>query len=276
MTYSVIHLYKEALPKTNCGDCGVPTCLAFASKVILDKAPVSGCPHVPADQAAEIQRRIDAQQSRGEGTVPDMAADAMQWARERATSMRLQDLPARIGGTLERRAPGQAVVRLPYFDTEVLVCGDPMERVERADGRELNRWEQVLLFNHLAQGGHREPTGTWIGLGELPSSTSKVVSLRDEVERPLATTFDGRIDDLRARATALGGRDAGDDLPSADVALVFCPLPRIPVALLFWDGDADEGFEARVKLLFDATVNEHLDIESIVFLGEQLRARLEA
>ena len=41
--------------------------------------------------------------------------------------------------------------------------------------------------------------------------------------------------------------------------------------LLFWDADSSEGFDAEVKLLFDQTITEHLDIESIIFLSERLR-----
>ena len=41
--------------------------------------------------------------------------------------------------------------------------------------------------------------------------------------------------------------------------------------LHFWDEDLNEGFEAKVKLLFDETIIEHLDIESIMFLSERLK-----
>ena len=51
-------------------------------------------------------------------------------------------------------------------------------------------------------------------------------------------------------------------------------LPRVPVMLLFWDEDPVDGFGASAKLLFDQTVTEHLDIESIVFLSERLRQML--
>jgi hypothetical protein len=40
--------------------------------------------------------------------------------------------------------------------------------------------------------------------------------------------------------------------------------------LLFWDGDRGSGFGAEVKLSFDETITEHLDIESIMFLSEHL------
>ncbi len=35
----------KLLPKTNCGDCNVPTCLAFAMKLAQKKAELDECPH---------------------------------------------------------------------------------------------------------------------------------------------------------------------------------------------------------------------------------------
>jgi len=34
----------RALPKTNCGACQSPTCIAFAARVFRREAPLSGCP----------------------------------------------------------------------------------------------------------------------------------------------------------------------------------------------------------------------------------------
>jgi acetyl-CoA decarbonylase/synthase complex subunit gamma len=36
----------KLLPKTNCGECGVPTCLAFAMALTVGKATLSQCPYV--------------------------------------------------------------------------------------------------------------------------------------------------------------------------------------------------------------------------------------
>jgi acetyl-CoA decarbonylase/synthase complex subunit gamma len=43
-----IQIFK-LLPKTNCGECGVPTCLAFAMNLAAGKAELSACPHVSED-----------------------------------------------------------------------------------------------------------------------------------------------------------------------------------------------------------------------------------
>jgi len=43
--------FFKLLPKTNCKDCGQPTCLAFAMQLANQKAKLDDCPHV--DQAAK-------------------------------------------------------------------------------------------------------------------------------------------------------------------------------------------------------------------------------
>jgi acetyl-CoA decarbonylase/synthase complex subunit gamma len=50
-----IQIFK-LLPKTNCGECGVPTCLAFAMNLASGKAELDSCPYVSdeaRDQLAE-------------------------------------------------------------------------------------------------------------------------------------------------------------------------------------------------------------------------------
>lgn len=45
MALSGIQIYN-LLPKTNCKDCGFPTCLAFAMKLAAKQVELSSCPHV--------------------------------------------------------------------------------------------------------------------------------------------------------------------------------------------------------------------------------------
>jgi hypothetical protein len=40
----------------------------------------------------------------------------------------------------------------------------------------------------------------------------------------------------------------------------FQPPPRVPVTLMFWDEEPEDGFEPMAKLLFDETITDHLDI----------------
>ena len=51
MALTGLDIYK-LLPKTNCGECGVPTCLAFAMKLAQKQTSLDQCPHV-TEQAKE-------------------------------------------------------------------------------------------------------------------------------------------------------------------------------------------------------------------------------
>ncbi|MBC8198883.1 MAG: acetyl-CoA decarbonylase/synthase complex subunit gamma [Desulfobacteraceae bacterium] len=53
MGLSGIEIFKK-LPKTNCGKCGVPTCLAFAMKLATGKAELDACPDLSEDVKEEL------------------------------------------------------------------------------------------------------------------------------------------------------------------------------------------------------------------------------
>jgi len=53
MALSGIQIYK-LLPRTNCKDCGFPTCLAFAMKLAAKQVELSSCPHVSEEAQAKL------------------------------------------------------------------------------------------------------------------------------------------------------------------------------------------------------------------------------
>ncbi|MFC1979298.1 acetyl-CoA decarbonylase/synthase complex subunit gamma [Chloroflexota bacterium] len=53
MPITGIEIFK-VLPKTNCGECGVPTCLAFAMNLAAGKAELVACPYVSDEAKAKL------------------------------------------------------------------------------------------------------------------------------------------------------------------------------------------------------------------------------
>jgi len=53
MPLSGLQIYK-LLPKTNCKECGFPTCLAFAMKLAAKQAELDDCPYVSEEAKAEL------------------------------------------------------------------------------------------------------------------------------------------------------------------------------------------------------------------------------
>jgi len=53
MALTGLEIYKQ-LPKTNCKDCGFPTCLAFAMKMAAKQVSLDKCPHVTEEAKAAL------------------------------------------------------------------------------------------------------------------------------------------------------------------------------------------------------------------------------
>jgi acetyl-CoA decarbonylase/synthase complex subunit gamma len=54
MALSGMQIYK-LLPRTNCKECGFPTCLAFAMKLAAKQAELSACPYVSDESKAKLE-----------------------------------------------------------------------------------------------------------------------------------------------------------------------------------------------------------------------------
>lgn len=53
MALTGLQIYKQ-LPKTNCGDCNFPTCMAFAMQLAAKKVSLDQCPHVSDEGKAAL------------------------------------------------------------------------------------------------------------------------------------------------------------------------------------------------------------------------------
>ncbi len=54
MALTGMQIFK-LLPKTNCKECGVPTCLAFAMNLASGKAELDACPYVSDEARAQLE-----------------------------------------------------------------------------------------------------------------------------------------------------------------------------------------------------------------------------
>jgi len=53
MALTGLEIFK-LLPKTNCGECGVPTCMAFAMKLGVRQVEVTACPYISDEAMAQL------------------------------------------------------------------------------------------------------------------------------------------------------------------------------------------------------------------------------
>ena len=268
MALTVMQLLK-ILPRTNCGDCGQATCLAFATQVIKEGEDLGRCPHL-SEAAQALAGDLASQQAAGLGRRRESIAIALEALQEKVAPLDFAGLAAGVGASYGEEG-GRPYVNLNYFGQGLGVFKD---EVRYPEGVDANPWDAILLYNYLASQGKNEPTGTWITFQSLPNSVSKTKTLK-RLEAELAAHFAGEQQKLAEAAAHLGAEPV-KIAEDADLQLVFRPLPKVPVLLLFWETDPEEDFPAQVHYLFDGNVSDYLDLESLLFLVEQLSDRLMA
>ncbi|MCL7487783.1 MAG: DUF3786 domain-containing protein [Desulfobulbaceae bacterium] len=255
--------------RTNCGECGHPTCLAFSVAVTIGGADPSKCPYLePAGLACGGSREPDAGMEQVERGQEERDMALVAHLKTKVQDISFADIAPRLGARWSAEQPD--LIRFRYLGRMVEFSKDGM----RMDGDVLvDPRDQILLYNYVALGGSEPPSGEWLGMESLPNSISKVRTLSAYCEQPLARRFAGRCTVLAGICRQVGGEPARGD-SSADLAFIVPVLPHLPHYLLFWDQDPEEGFESRVKVLFDRHVLEYLDIESLVFTAERMAEHL--
>ena len=241
--------------------------MAFATQVIKEGEDLTRCPHLPP-AAQELAGAISSQQEKGEGRRRESLAISLEVMHAKMAPLNFRDLAAGLGAVYGEE-DGRPYLAFSYFGQELRVFPD---EVRYPAGATANPWDAILLYNFIASGGKSIPAGTWITYQSLPNSVSKAKTLA-RLENELAQHFAGQLDELRRRAAAQGAEPAQAS-ENADFQGVFRPLPRVPVLLLFWDAEPEEDFPAQAHFLFDSTVSDFLDLESLLFLVEQLLDRL--
>jgi len=134
---------------------------------------------------------------------------------------------------------------------------------------------RALLVYYLARGVDREPAGPWQSFADLPNGRFYSRAFQGYTGDALVRRLGHRAG-LEDAVVSLGGRAmAPDELATnADAAWVIAALPRVPIAVVWWD--ADDEFAARAELLFDRSAAEQLPTDGCAVLGSWLTTRLIA
>ena len=250
-------------PKNNCRECGYPSCLAFGAAVAATGVDPHRCPYINLEG---LELPVAGVRLEEASRQRDLAL--VEHLKSKIASADFAALAPRLGATWQAAEPD--ALCFAYLGQEVSLGKDRI----LIDGREPeDPRDQILLYNYGHSGGGAEPTGEWLGLESLPNSLAKVRTLATYCEQPLARLFDSLPPaQLTGAVAAAGGRVISN--PAASLTCIFAVLPRLPQQVIFWAAEPEDGFEARVKVLFDPGVLGYLDIESLVFSGERLAERL--
>jgi hypothetical protein len=150
---------------------------------------------------------------------------------------------------------------IPFFGATYLVS---REGVRRSDVQRFPYATGSVLIHYILKGSRSRAEGKFVTFAELPGPLFKQGSYsQGALEGPIIKRFQGRLPELLATASSVGGRQGGE-AGLGGVSLLFDLLPHIPLQLVFYD--RDDEFPARATLLFDHNATQMIDFEVLAVL----------
>ena len=265
---TAIDVFRQ-LDRSNCGQCGVPSCFGFAALVIKGDKRVQDCPRAPVELRDRIAETL-------EPVVPRPVVDEGQVAEYEALKLEI--------ATLDFTEAAPRTGGLPTGDRLVIRClGKPFEIDSRGELHAMCHVHFWLHWPLLQYALHCEGvphTGEWARFADLRGAQDWTRFFAHRCEtglRHLAVTDpDLLFDALSLFGTGVEGSGLADD-EGPDRAIILHPLPRVRMMIGYWRSDDD--FEAQWTILFDRACERNLDARSTYLLvqgfPEMLRRILE-
>jgi len=247
-----LQLYK-LLPKTNCRQCGVPTCMAFAAAVIKGEKRLDHCPHLERD----IIERYDVRTDKRE-TIEQQQEKIIKQLKERIATVDFSLAAERLGASL---ADGKLTIKCLGRDFTVDAKGNA------ASSCHINPWIMLPLLNYILIGAGKNVSGTWVPFRELTDGMTWNPLYEQRCEKPLKQIADQHPELFEDLLYIFGGKQEKVGFVS-DISIALHLLPKVPMLVCYCKPEDD--LESTLNIFFDSTVEDNLNIESIYFLGAGL------
>lgn len=245
---NAMELYK-ILENTNCGECDVPTCLAFAAAVFRGEKSLKDCPHVESDATDRYDVRAPNRR-----TLEREQEKALDFLKTKIADMDFASSAERLGASF---SGDKLTVKCLGKDFSVDSKGNVISDCH------VHGWITIPLLNYVISCTGKAVSGRWVPFRELKNGGTWNPLFGQRCEKPLKRVADTHTDLFDHMVHIFSGKPAPNEF-AADISIVLHPLPRVPILICFWN--PDDGLESSLNLFFDDTAEDNLNIESLYTL----------
>lgn len=164
--------------------------------------------------------------------------------------------------------PGNGEFHLQVWGREVTIPFPELNAKDTQTRKELAIALQALILYYFRTADGTPAANRWISFSELPDGRFYNQAFQGYTGKKLARSFQGDINDFEDAAQKLGGVRHS----FGDAAFTFQVLPRVPLMVVFWQGDED--FPSSCQILFDASTANYLPTDACAIAGSTLTHQL--
>lgn len=252
-----LEIYK-LLPKSNCRECRVSTCMAFAASVIKHEKKLSDCPYLDRSIIARYEGGIERQinlESIQEGYLKEL--------QEKIEAVDLHGRAKKLGAV----SNGKSLV-IPCLgkDFEIDGLGNVKSQCHT------HAWFSIPLLDYVLHSAGEDSAGTWVPFRELENGKKWNPLFEKRCEKPLKQVANDHAELFEDLITMFSGKSSFNNF-SSDISVVLYPLPKVPVLICYWKPEDD--MESKLHIFFDDTAEKNLPVQSLFTLGTGIVQMLE-
>ena len=177
-------------------------------------------------------------------------------------------LAVRSGAQHKRLDKERGELRLTLWGQGYLVIYPDFIAYEEESGELCSSWRQGLFLHYLRTADGKPLADRWVSLREIEGGGFYHRAFQGYSGDRVAKHFGNDIEAFGRAAKRAGGerRQLGD------AAYSFLALPRVPLVVVYWQGD--EEFSPTAQVLFDASAGHYLPVDGLAILGRELCGRI--
>lgn len=238
------------LPKTNCGRCYLPSCLAFAAAVVKGEKKATDCPYLEKSAAAKFgpdSGMRDPDELKRQEKVREL--------QDKVAGLDLAAIAEKLGGEMAGDC-----LRVKSLGKSFLIDRQGKVSSECHTHSGLT----IPLLSYIVESEGTDPAGDWVPFRELRDGAPMAPLFASKGEQGLKKLVDAHTDLLELLIDLFSGQRQEPGF-SADISVVLYPLPKLPVLIGYWK--AEDDMESDLNIFFDSTAGDHLEIRSIYGLA---------
>jgi hypothetical protein len=248
----------QLLDKSNCGECGNKTCLAFAAAVFQGQKSIDECPKLGGEiierysNGVENKKFIDRNRDEYLKMLKDQIADL--------------DLASQAGKTGGRFLDGKLTIKVLGKSFTVDQDGNIFTDIH------VNPWVAIPFLNYIVEGEGLTPTGNWVSFRELKDGKERYPLFQKRCEESMKRVADIYTNLFEDMVHLFDAKQVEKQFRS-DISVVLYPFPKFPVMICYWL--PEENLASGLNVYFDETADKNLDNGAIFILGAGLAQMFE-
>jgi hypothetical protein len=190
--------------------------------------------------------------------------EALEKAWENLAGSDLDQIASRAAAEYDR--DGQ-VLQVRFLDEQVRVDFGS-KKVLNESGQELPSYQAILVLHCLIGAKPFGPTGDWATFREFDAGKFYYSAFEGRSIARVIEAFGSQPELLVKAAAQLGG----ETVDMGDAGVRFDVFPKLPVAVVVWQGDAE--LSPSANILFDSTAGSILSTEDLAVVAGVVAGKL--